>query len=306
MSERTIDLDGRTINAERLEKVLFPDDQITKGDLIDYYQRMARVALPYLRDRPLTMQRFPDGIAAQGFYQKETPDYFPDWIRRVSIRVEEDGEDQDQIVCDNAATLVYLANQAVITPHIWLSRADKLDHPDKMIFDFDPADDDFGTIRWAAKAMQTFLEEVGLQSFVMTTGSRGLHVVVPLDRSQDFSTVREFARDCAKILARRHPERLTIAHRKEQRKDRLFLDYLRNAYAQNSVAPYAVRALPGAPVATPLDWKELDDSSLHSRKYTIGNISRRLGQKEDPWRNMMAHTQSLTQPSRRLGKLASD
>lgn len=306
MSERTIDLDGQTITLERLGKVLFPDDEITKGDLIDYYRRIAPAALPYLRERPLTMQRFPDGIAAQGFYQKEAPDYFPDWIRRVSIRVEEDDEDQDQVVCDDAATLVYLANQAVITPHIWLSRTDKLDQPDKMIFDFDPADDDFDPIRWAARTMRAFLEEVGLQSFVMTTGSRGLHVVVPLDRSQDFDTVRKFARDCAEIVAGRHPERLTTAMRKEQREGRLFLDYLRNAYAQNSVAPYAVRALPGAPVATPLDWQELDDSSLHARTYTMGNIFRRLGQKEDPWRDMMGHAQDLKQATQRLDQVTDN
>lgn len=140
MSEKKVHVNGHTISVERFDKVLFPDDGITKGDLIDYYQRIAETMLPYLRDRPLTMQRFPDGIDAQGFYQKEVPDYFPGWIRRVSIRVESEGEEeeQEQVICDDAATLVYLPNQACITPHIWLSRADRLRHPDKLIFDLDP------------------------------------------------------------------------------------------------------------------------------------------------------------------------
>lgn len=302
MSEQK-DVGGHTIEVNRSEKVLFPEEGITKGDLIDYYERVADTMLPHMRDRPLTMQRFPDGIEDQGFYQKEAPDYFPDWIRRTVIHVEEDEEDQEQIVCDDKATLVYLANQACITPHIWLSRADKLHHPDKLIFDFDPADDEFGPIRWAAKALRDLLDEVGLPAFVMTTGSRGLHVVTPLDRGDDFDTVRAFARNVADLLAKRHADRLTTAQRKQKRERRLFVDYLRNSYAQNSVAPYAVRALTGAPVACPLDWDELGDPGMHARRYTMENIFRRLGQKEDPWQGMMRRARSLDEPREKLSEL---
>lgn len=292
MGERR-NVGGHTIAVDRLDKVLFAEKGITKGDLIDYYERVAETMLPHMRDRPLTMQRFPNGIGDQGFYQKEAPDYFPEWIRRIMIHVEEDEEDQEQVICDDKATLVYLANQACITPHIWLSRADKLHYPDKLIFDFDPADDQFGPIRWAAKALRNLLDEIGLPAFVMTTGSRGLHVVTPLDRSDNFDRARAFARDVADLLAKRHADRLTTAQRKQKRERRLFVDYLRNSYAQNSVAPYAVRALPGAPVACPLDWEELDESDMYAQRYGIDNIFRRLGQKEDPWADMLEQAQSL-------------
>ena len=301
MTKSTFEIDGRNIHLEHLDKILFPEDRISKADLVDYYKRMSATMLPHLHDRPLTMQRFPDGIQEGGFYQKEAPDYFPDWIHRVSIRVEEEGgAEQDQITCENAATLVYLANQACITPHIWLSRADKIDFPDKLIFDLGPPDHDFAPVRQAAKHLRDLLDSLDLESFVMTTGSRGLHVVVPLDRTMNFDSVREFAHNAAELLAQRHSDQLTTAQRKEKRGNRLFLDYLRNAYGQNSVTPYALRPLPGAPVATPLGWDELDDPYLNAQSYNMNNIFRRLGQKEDPWKRIMDQTYSLTEAQEKL------
>jgi bifunctional non-homologous end joining protein LigD len=249
--------------------------------------------LPHLADHPLSLQRLPGGIQAEGFYQKEIPDYFPDWIRRVSVEVKEDQTRQAQVVCDNVETLVYLANQACLTLHPWLSRADKLNHPDKLIFDLDPPGDEFEVVRFAAERLREMLQEVGLVPFVMTTGSKGLHVVAPLNWSADFDEVRAFVRQLADELARREPERLTTETRKEQRQGRVFLDYLRNAYGQTGVVPYTVRAKPGAPVATPLDWDELTDPRLHSQSYTLRNIFQRLGQKADPWQNILAHARSL-------------
>lgn len=305
MRAERLTVGGHTIEIERADKLMFSKDGITKGDLIDYYHKMAETMLPYMQERPLTMQRFPDGIEQSGFYQKEAPGYFPDWIRRVSIKIEGSGEMQEQIICDDAATLIYLANQACVTPHIWLSRADNLYYPDKLIFDLDPPTDDFEPVRQAAQDLHKLLKEIELPSYVMTTGSRGLHVVVPLDRSADFDTVHEFTRDLAAILSQRHPDRLTIAHRKEKRDNRLFVDYLRNSYGQNSVSPYSVRALDGAPVATPLDWDELTDPELTSRSYCVRNIFRRLGQKSDPWQGMTRQASSLADPSHELKRKAS-
>lgn len=302
MTQQTLEIGQHEITIERADKLMYPDEGITKGDLVEYYRRMAPTMLPHMKDRPLTLQRFPDGIDEDGFYQKEAPDYFPNWIRRVSIEVEGTGEKQDQVVCDDVATLVYLANQACITPHIWLSRADKLDHPDKLIFDLDPPNSDFEPVRQAAQDLHNILEEMELANYVMTTGSRGLHVVVPLDRKADFDAVRDFAHDLADFLAERHPKRLTTAQRKQKRGERLFLDYLRNSYGQNSVAPYAVRAKPGAPVATPLDWDELNRSDLTSQSYNMNNIFQRLGQKKDPWEDMMRHAQSLARAREQLDK----
>ena len=303
MGEREITVGGRTIQLSSLDKVLFPESGITKGNLITYYRRMAATMVPFMEGRPLTMHRFPNGIGASGFYQKEAPDYFPEWIRRVCIAVEEEGgEEQPQIICEERATLVYLANQACITPHIWPSRVDKLHYPDKLIFDLDPSGNDFALVRETALDLQQLLSEVGLVPFVMTTGSKGLHVVVPLKRTAGFDFVRALARDLAGVLAQRKPDKYTVAMRKRKRGGRIFLDYLRNSFAQNSVTPYAVRARPGAPVATPLEWDEVDDKQLHSQRYTIKNIFRRLGQKEDPWQQMMAQARTLEPARRRLGQ----
>jgi bifunctional non-homologous end joining protein LigD len=251
------------------------------------------------------MQRFPNGIAADSFWQKEVPDYFPAWIERATFEIKEEQRAQTQVVCNNVETLVYLANQACITFHIWLSQIDKLDYPDKMIFDLDPPTDDFESVRTTATSIREVLTEIGLTPFVMTTGSRGLHLVVPLDHSADFETVRDFARAFAEVMAARDPKRLTTATRKSERKGRLFLDYLRNAYGQTSVAPYTVRAKPGAPVATPLDWDELAEPGLQSQSYTLQNIFQRLSQKEDPWRDIWSQARSLDEPRRYLDELIS-
>jgi bifunctional non-homologous end joining protein LigD len=274
-------------------KVLFPRDGITKEDVVRYYQKISDLILPYLDRRPINMQRFPDGIDSDGFYQKEIPQYFPDWIERASVELKGEGQKQDQVLCQKTATLLYLANLGCITMHRWLSRSDALDQPDMMIFDLDPPQDDFEQVRFAALRLHDLFRENEIASYVMTTGSQGLHVLLPLEPSHSFDTVRETAEQIADLLARRFPNRLTTEVRKEKRKGRLFLDMLRNAYAQTAVTPYALRALPGAPVATPLDWDELQDRELDAQRYRMENIFRRLGQKADPWQNVMDDAQSL-------------
>ncbi|MFW6135281.1 MAG: non-homologous end-joining DNA ligase [Chloroflexota bacterium] len=306
MSEETMEVGSRTFPVGDLDDVIFPDEGITQGDLIDIYRRLADTILPHLEGRPLTMQRFPDGIDEDGFYQRWAPDYLPDWITRVSVTVKKDDGEKPQVICDSEATLVYLVDQGLVTPHVWLSRADRLDYPDKLVFDLDPPDSDFGVVRVAARCLRDLLGDLGLVPFVMTTGSRGAHVVVPLDRSADFDTVRAFAKDVGKLLAQRHPEDLTVEFRKDARGGRLFLDPLRNAYGQNSVAPYAIRAKPGAPVATPVDWDELSDPDLHSQTYTVRNTFRRLGQKQDPWKNYMGHARALSEPRGRLDEAMAE
>lgn len=285
-------------------KVLFPRAGITKGDLIRYYRRIAPLVLPYWRDRPLSQHRFPDGIARPGFFQKEIPAHFPDWIERASLRARTDGT-VTYVLANNEATLVYLANQACITPHLGLSRIDRVDHPDWLVFDLDPSDEDFEKVRFAARAVHALLGRLELESFVQTSGSRGLHVFVPLDRTADFEQVRAFARAVARHLANRHPDRLTTEQRKRKRGDRVYLDIMRNGYGQTTVAPYAVRAREGAPVATPLEWAEVGDRRLHPQRYTIANIFRRLAKKTDPWTNMADRAQSLDRARERLSNLRS-
>ena len=291
----------RNVELSRLDKVLFPESGVTKGDLVDYYRRVARLALPYWRDRAVTMQRFPDGIGESGFYAKEAPDYFPDWIARVTLPKEEGGE-TTYVMANNQETLVYLANQACITPHLALALQDRPRHPDRLILDLDPSDEDFGKVQEAAAEAKRLLDELDLASFVMTTGSRGLHVVLPLDRSGDFDAARALARSFADRLADRRPDLLTTEMRKQARGDRVFVDYLRNAYGQTGVAPYAVRARAEAPIATPLRWREAGAESLSPRKYTIRNIFRRLGQVGDVWADMRDRAVSVETTQRRLDK----
>jgi bifunctional non-homologous end joining protein LigD len=204
------------------------------------------------------------------------------------------------VVVDNAATLVYLADQACLTPHVWLSRTDRPDHPDRMVFDLDPGTEDLPLLRDTARRLRDLLDELGLPAFPKSTGSKGVHVEVPLDRAASFDEVRDFARAIARVLTDDDPGRVTTEQRKVKRKGRLFLDTYRNGYGQTAVPPYAVRALPGAPVAVPLDWGEALASDFHPRRYTLANVFRRLGQKQDPWAGIDEAAVSLEKARRRL------
>lgn len=294
-----LEVGGRVVQVSSPDKVLFPEDGTTKADLARYYAKVADTMLPHLKGRPISMLRYPDGIEGESFFQKDVPDYFPAWIRRA--KVEKEGGTLEMMVAEEPAALVYLAGQACITLHVWLSRIDRPQRPDRLIFDFDPSGDDFGPVRDGARRMRDLLEELGLAPFVMTTGSRGLHVTVPLDRSADFDVVRTFARGCAELLVARRPDHLTVEHRKAKRDGRVYVDTGRNAYAQTGVAPYAVRALPGAPVATPLDWSEL--GRARPRSTTIANLFRRLGRKDDPWADIDRRARPLAKAAERLRRM---
>ncbi len=289
-----IKVDGYSIQVSSIEKILFPGEGITKGDLINYYYSIAPIMLPYVNKRPISMHRYPNGIDHEGFYQKNASDYFPAWVTRKSLKTEQ-GEVVNYVVIDKRATLVYLANQGCITPHSWLSKIDKLDYPDRMIFDLDPSGEkfDFSHIRATALSIKTVLEELSLIPFVMTTGSRGLHVVVPLKRTEDFDDVRSFARSIAEYLVKNDPKNLTIEINKKKRGKKIFVDYLRNAYSATGVAPYAIRARAHAPVATPLDWDEIHDSTLRSDRYTLDTVFDRLNKHGDPWHGITRSARSL-------------
>jgi bifunctional non-homologous end joining protein LigD len=216
--------------------------------------------------------------------QQEIPKGAPEWVARVEVPRRRGGA-VTHAVADDADTLRWLAQVNCITPHVWTSRADRLDRPDRMIFDFDPPDDgvDFAHIREAALAMGDLLRELGREPYAMTSGSRGIHVVAPVRRTAPHDEVRERAREIAEELAGRHPGRLTTEWRKNKREGRILIDTARNTYAQTTVAPYAVRALRGAPVATPLRWEELDDAGLRADAHTLATVPDRLERDGDPW-----------------------
>jgi bifunctional non-homologous end joining protein LigD len=295
---------SRTIEITHPDKVLFPDDGFTKTDLVTYYEAVAPVMLPHVKDRPTTMERYPDGIAAHKFFNKDAPKYFPDWIERV--KMPKKGGFVNHVVIANTATLVYLAQQGCITPHIGLHRVDDLDHPDQVMFDLDPSTDDFSIVREAALTLREVLDELGLYSVVKTSGSRGLHIVVPLDRSHDFEFVKLFAHDLANLLALRDPDRLTIEFHKETRGDRLFVDWMRNNFAQTAVAPYGVRARPGAPVAMPLHWSEVEDKKLNPRAWSIKTAPKRIEGDPDPWKGWKRRAKGLARARKRLDELLEE
>lgn len=306
---RTVRAGKRTVEVHRPDKVLFPGGdgdgaakEYTKGDLVDYYRSVAPFMLPHLRGRPLMLERHPDGLDGQTFMQKNTPEHYPDWITRVEV-AKEDGTVR-HTVCDDTATLIYLADQAALTLHRWLSRVGRVGHPDRMVFDLDPSgdgEDVFAAVREAARLLGELLDELRLPSALMTTGSRGLHVIVPLNGHHDFDEVRRFARDVADTLAAGHPDRLTTAARKKDRGDRLYLDVQRNAYAQTAVAPFTVRARPGAPVATPLAWSQLDDPGLDARRWTIADAVEQA--RANPWAGVLTKGRALGPARRRLNAL---
>ncbi len=305
-----------TVALSNTGKVLFPGDGITKGDLIGYYQATADVMLPYLRDRPVAMARYPDGITGERIFQKNVGRHFPDWIPRVEVGKQ--GGRLSQVVCTKAADLVYLANQATIELHPFLSRvgrpgqgepgqADQLHRPDMLIFDLDPPDTGhFDAVRTVALQLREILEgDLGLVSFVKTTGSKGLHVQVPLNGREEFDPVREFARQVAEVLAAAEPDLVTVEQRKDARHGQVYADIMRNAYAQTAVAAYSVRARPGAPVATPVSWDEVADPALRADSFTLRGMPDRLaqlGKAGDPWAGMSRHRQGLSRPRRLLAR----
>jgi bifunctional non-homologous end joining protein LigD len=291
MTKTIIHVDAYEIEISNLKKVLFPKSGITKGELITYYHKIASRALPFYRDRPLTMQRCPDGIQHQNFMQKEIPHYFPSWIEQKELPKKE-GSIRHALV-NNAATFVYLANQACVAFHLGLSTIDKADYPSYLLFDLDPSSEDIGLLKQVALRVKELSDSLGLGSFIQTTGSRGFHIYIPLKRELPFEPVHSFAKEFASYLAEQYPDEITIEQSKEKRDVRIFIDYARNSYGLHAVAPYSVRTKENAPIATPLHWSELENKSLTSQTYSIKNIFDRLANTDNPWKDILKVQYSL-------------
>jgi bifunctional non-homologous end joining protein LigD len=247
------------------------------------------------------LQRFPGGIDKAGFYQKDAGKTVPRWIRRVRARKE--GGTVDHPVVDDEAALLTLSNLGTISFHRWGSRADELERPDILIMDLDPTTADVAAVIQAARWTRDLYEELDLPAYVQATGSRGLHVVTPLDRAASTEDVVSFASGLAVVLAARHPDELTVTFHKADRGDRLYLDTARNGYAQTAVSPYSIRPRAGAPVATPLEWDELDDPAFRPDGWTIRDLPNRLAERADPWASMSRHARSLPARKDRLASL---
>ena len=273
------------------EKVMFPDDGITKGDLATYYEQVAPVMLPHIAGRPVTMQRFHRGIGAPGFWQKNVDKGFPDWLERIEAP-KKDGVVHHPIVTDTRG-LLWLANQNCITPHVWVSRAPHLGKPDICVFDLDPSKDDAAMLIEAAVRLRDFLAALDLQSWVKTSGAKGYHIVVPLDAKADFGIVARFAHTVGTALVKKYPGQLTQEFYKADRKGRIFMDTGRNEYSATFAAAYAVRPKRGAPVSAPCSWKELESGKVDPQSFTLRTMSKRIAKVGDVWADLLGTPQSL-------------
>ena len=286
------------------EKVLFPDDGITKGELASYYETIAPVMLPHLRRRPVTMERYHRGIAAPGFFQKDVSKGFPDWLERVEVP-KKDGTVHHPIANDTRS-LLWLANQNSITIHVWPSRTPNLYNPDICIFDLDPShDDEPESLRAAALNVRDLLAELGLPSWIKTSGSKGFHIAVPLDGKSEFGTVARFAHAVGTLMVKRYPEKLTQEFHKVDRAGRILVDTGRNGYSATYAATYTVRAKPGAPVSAPCTWDELERGEVGPRTFTLRNMAHRITAVGDLWADLLRSKRSLKRPIERLAKLSS-
>lgn len=274
------------------DKVLFPADGLTKADLAAHYARVAEAMLPHVRDRPMNLWRWNNGIDGERVVQQSLPKGAPAWIRRVEVPRRKGGNIFHGLIND-AHTLRWLAQQNCITPHVWNSRQDKLDRPDRVVFDLDPTVDDFRVVREAALTVAEVLRDLEVTPFAMVSGSRGIHVYAPLKRTRTADEIRAAAQTIAEEVVERRPDTLTTAWRKDKRDGKILVDVARNTYGQTVVAPYAVRALAGAPVATPVTWEEVASDDLHPQGFKLRAFGERLRAAGDPWAEMEAGAATL-------------
>jgi bifunctional non-homologous end joining protein LigD len=264
------------------EKVLFPDDGITKGELAGYYEAIAPVMVPHIRGRPITMERYPAGIDRKGFWQKDVSKGFPDWLERIEVP-KKDGTVHHPLVSDTRS-LLWVTNQNTITQHVWTSRAPNLYHPDVCVFDLDPSrEDEPEVLRTVALALRDLLTELGLSSWVKTSGSKGFHILVALDGKARTGEVARFAHGVGTILVKRDPEHLTQEFSKADRGGRILVDTGRNGYSATFAAAYTVRARPGAPVSAPCTWEELERGQVGPTTFTLRTMAGRVADVGDLW-----------------------
>ena len=281
------------------EKVLFPDDGITKGELAAYYEAIAPLMLPHINNRPVTMERFHRGITEKGFFQKSVTKGFPEWLQRVEVP-KHGGTVHHPLVTDTRS-LLWLANQNCITPHVWTSRVPDLEHPDICIFDLDPGEDEPERLRFVLLELRDFLLELGLTSIVKTSGSKGFHVALMLDGKASYSDVARFAHVVGTIMVKRDAANLTQEFSKVDRGGRIYMDTGRNHPPATFAATYAVRAKPGAPVSAPCTWEEIEAGDVSPRTFTLRTMAARTAAVGDLWAN--AHGQSLLAAIKHLNNL---
>jgi bifunctional non-homologous end joining protein LigD len=276
------------------DKVFWPGEGITKGDLYQYYEQVAPFILPYMKDRPESLRRNPNGIADEGFFHKDAGGNAPEWVKTIELHSDSAGKDIDYILCNDKKTLLYLANLGCIEFNPWNSRVKTLEKPDYMVIDLDPSDDNtYDEVVDTALAVKALMDKAGATAFCKTSGATGLHVYVPFRARYDYEHVREFAHIVATFVAEQLPRTTTLERSLAKReKGKIYLDYLQNKQGQTLVAPYCVRPRAGAPVSTPLEWKEVRHG-LQPSAFTLRNIMARLAKKGDLFEGVLGKGNDL-------------
>lgn len=291
--DKIVEIDNRELKLTNLDKQYWPEGY-TKGDLLAYYAQVAPIMLPYIKDRPLTMKRYPNGIEGHFFYQKECPEYAPEWIRTTPIPSDEQGKITNYILIEDQASLLWVINQGCIEVHCPLSTVDSLQVPNLAIFDLDPAEpanyDDTIDLAFLIKAA---MQEFGLQLFPKISGATGLHILLPLNPIYTYAEVRTALRFICELIVSHHPQKATLEHRVKDRTGKVYLDYLQNAWGKNMAWVYSLRPEPGAPVSCPLSWEELAQGRLKPGDINITNLTERLQQVGDLYAGILNLKQEL-------------
>jgi len=272
--DKEITISGQKVQLTNLEKIFWPDEKITKGDLIEYYADVAKYILPHLKDRPESLHRFPDGIKGEGFYQKNYEDA-PNWVKQVKIHSESDNKKVNYLVCQNEADLLFLINLGCIDLNPWNSRIGHLNYPDYLIIDLDPEDVPFSKVVEVALTTKKVLDKLDIPAYLKTTGLRGMHILIPMAAKYTYEQVRNFAEVLVTLIHKEIPNITSLERNPDKRKHKVYLDYLQNSEGQTIASAYSVRPAAKAPVSTPLRWNEVT-KSINPEDFTIKNIKIRL------------------------------
>ncbi|MFZ0598704.1 MAG: DNA ligase D, partial [Flavobacterium sp.] len=295
-----------TLHLTNQNKVYFPDDNITKGEIVQYYNEVADLILPYLKDRPQSMNRFPNGINGPSFYQKDVDvDKVPTWLKTKKVFSESNDEYLDYLICNDKPTLLYMANLGCIEMNPWNSTIKHVENPDWLVIDIDPEKDDFAEVVKTALTVKEVLDELETECYCKTSGATGLHVYIPLGAKYDYDSIKIFGELLATEIQSRLPETTSLERSIKKRNHKIYIDYLQNRRGQTLAAPYSVRPKPGATVSTPLEWEEVN-SKLHPSQFTIKNVMKRFEKKGDLWQPVLGKGANIKKILQKLESKSPD
>jgi bifunctional non-homologous end joining protein LigD len=297
---KKIKVGGRALELTNLNKVFWPKEKYTKGDVIEYYEEIADVILPYLKDRPQSLLRWPNGIIGASFFQKESSTLGADWIKRIAIKSEHQEKTVDYLLCQDKASLIYLANLGCIDFNPWNSTTKNLDNPDWLIIDLDPEKTSFQNVITVANEFRTLFEQLEITSFPKTSGKRGMHLYIPVGAKYTYEQVRQFAQLLSIKVHEKLPKLTSIVHDPSKRKGKVYLDYLRNSKGQTAASVYSIRAYKGATVSTPLKWSEVS-SKLDPADFTMKNMMKRIQKEGDLFKGVLGKSIGMEKVLQKLG-----